>query len=310
MDTSDILTELCGIVFTKGHATGNDFLLFDDPSGALDISPQQVKALCDRRKGFGADGVIRVVRTAHSEMSSNDDRLNRLWLMDYRNADGSLAEMCGNGVRLFSHYLVTTHKVDPSLPFEVMTRAGVKTITARGDAFYEVDMGAPVVPGQASLGNESVTVTLPGIGEEHRGYCVDMPNPHTVVFLDDHTQLDAIIFPHTDPLLAPPALRPTQQPAAVNGTNYEAIVVNKEKAIIDMRVCERGVGETLSCGTGCCAVGVAASFTYGQPHIPWTVRVPGGELTIDTSRDTVFMTGPATLVGTCFIPIPGVDSPA
>ena len=135
---------LSGLPFSKGHGTGNDFVLLADPNGTLSVTPEQVAALCDRHRGIGGDGLIRAVPSRL--LPEGQDLLRKYpdaeWFMDYRNGDGSLSEMCGNGVRVFVHFLVTEGLVD--LPagesLTIGTRGGAKTIvrTAGG---YAVDMG-------------------------------------------------------------------------------------------------------------------------------------------------------------------------
>lgn len=298
----------------KLHATGNDFLIFDaedlsnpgtqdprwqevfnsDPDSP--IPAEWVRQLCDRHFGFGADGLIRVAK------------LGGRFFMDYRNSDGTLAEMCGNGIRAFVHFLRYRKQITLSAgeSVEIATRAGIKTVAFLGKE-YLVDMG------QAQFESDSYQVKLSGLLGERSGYGVKMPNPHVVVVLDEGSQLEQIVFPTDDPEKNP-LLAPRLQPRPENGANVEAIVLDPENARIDMRVCERGVGETLSCGTGCCAVASVASKLYPQIDT-WKVHVPGGILTIYPGRletasigeviegvDTqggkkVFMQGSATLVG-------------
>ncbi len=266
------------IRFLKGHGTENDFVLLPDPDGTAhgDLDAALVAALCDRRAGIGADGVMRVVRcAAYDDPAAVAARGEAEWFMDYRNADGSLSEMCGNGVRVFARYLLD-HEGATS-PLRVGTRAGVKTLTLTDDGRIAVDMGAPVVVGETKV----------GVGERSwPATHVSMGNPHAVAFVDD---LD-----EAGPLLEPPAHDPVDFPA---GVNVEFVVRRGERHVA-MRVHERGSGETRSCGTGACAVMVAAALADGAGRgTTYTVDVPGGTLEVAwTDDDRVLLTGPAVLV--------------
>ena len=270
-------------MFWKGHGTENDFVLLPDPDGSVvgDLSPALVASLCDRRAGIGADGVLRVVRTdACDDPASVAARGEAEWFMDYRNADGSLSEMCGNGIRLFGRYLADHEDVDTSRPVPVATRGGTKLLTFDGEA-VSVDMGVPEVRGETK-----VTVgarTWPALN-------VSMGNPHAVAFVDS---LD-----DAGPLLDAPEHDPVQYP---EGVNVEFVVPRGDRHVA-MRVHERGSGETRSCGTGACAVMVAAALAYGaDPERPagttYRVDVPGGRLGVTwTTRGRVVLTGPAVIV--------------
>jgi diaminopimelate epimerase len=269
--------------FSKGHGTQNDFVLLPDPDGLLDITPQQVATLCDRHAGIGGDGLLRVVRTA-AVPEVADQAGAAEWFMDYRNADGSVAEMCGNGVRVFARYLVDEgwHAAGE---FGVATRAGVRRVRLDVAGDVTVDMGVPLVT------DAGVTVSVDGpLGEWRRASRVDIGNPHAVVFVPD---LDAAGDLKAAPLVAPDTVYP-------EGVNVE-FVVDVDDAIphhIAMRVHERGVGETRSCGTGACAAMAATARRDGAaPATPYTVDVPGGRLVITERADgRVEMTGPAVLV--------------
>ena len=283
------------VSFTKGHGTGNDFVIVPDPDGSLELSDDQVAVLCDRRFGIGADGILRVVRTnaidegvepTASESSTGPAE----WFMDYRNADGSAAEMCGNGIRVFARYLaeVGWASLDDG-PLAIGTRAGVKTVT-RSELGLEVDLGPWRVE------DADVLVRARGIGAPRPGLGIDVGNPHVVVALPDTRELDGL------DLTAQPQLHP--EPA--QGANVEFVVpadplVRDGVGAIRMRVFERGVGETLSCGTGVAAAALAVRHWAG-PAAPdhWTVDVPGGTLgvrmpEVDGERH-VLLSGPATLV--------------
>jgi diaminopimelate epimerase len=270
--------------FVKGHGTENDFVLLPDPDGHVHGGlgePQMaalVAALCDRRAGIGGDGVIRVVRTAASEDPSAVAVRDRAeWFMDYRNADGSLSEMCGNGVRVFVRYLVDHEGVDPSAALSVGTRAGLRTVTFEPDGQVTVDMGRPVL----------LPETKVGVGDRSWPAAhVSMGNPHAVAFV---AALD-----EAGPLAVGPWYDPGTYP---EGVNVEFVVRRGERHVA-MRVHERGSGETRSCGTGACAVMVAAAVADGAGRgTAYRVDVPGGTLTVTwTEDDRVLLTGPAVLV--------------
>jgi diaminopimelate epimerase len=244
------------IRFVKGHGTENDFVLLPDLPAA-ELTPEAVRALCDRRAGLGADGVLRVGREDGG------------WFMDYRNADGSVAEMCGNGVRVFARYLVQAGLETPGA-FTVGTRAGAKRVVVPPSGEVSVDMGVP-----------EVLAATPAVAGT-KGLALSMGNPHVVVPVDDLAALDLSV----PPLVEPPL--PT-------GQNVEFVVRTGSRALA-MRVHERGVGETRSCGTGVCAAVVATVLAGGEGRgEPWTVDVPGGRLTV-TWADSVTLTGPAVLV--------------
>jgi diaminopimelate epimerase len=260
--------------FAKGHGTENDFVLLPDPDGRLDVTPDLVRILCDRRAGIGGDGLLRIVRSA----AEPDAPAGAEWFMDYRNADGSIAEMCGNGVRVFARYLYEQGLADLG-PLSVGTRAGVRAVVLTEDA-VTVDMGPPV------FGPET-TATLGGT--TYAGSAVSMGNPHLVcpvsVPLDD---LDLTRAPAFDAAVFP------------DGVNVEFVVPAAPLADADlhvaMRVHERGVGETRSCGTGTCAVAAAALRAEGLDRGTVAVDVPGGRVTVTLDGVTCLLTGPAVIV--------------
>jgi diaminopimelate epimerase len=282
------------VEFLKGHGTQNDFVLLPDPDGGLlgDLSPELVAGICHRRAGIGADGVLRAVRTAaYDDPAAVAARHEAEWFMDYRNADGSVSEMCGNGIRVFGRYLVDHQGVDPSQPLPVATRGGVKVLTFHGDS-VSVDMGLP-----ALLGETKVSVGDRSWPALH----VSMGNPHAVAFVDD--LLDA------GPLLEPPTYDVGEYP---DGVNVEFVVRRGERHVA-MRVHERGSGETRSCGTGACAVMVAAAQADGIGRPPggttYAVDVPGGRLDVTwTEQGRVVLTGPAVIVASGRVVLPSVRS--
>ncbi|MEU8653892.1 diaminopimelate epimerase [Streptomyces sp. NPDC048737] len=270
------------IAFLKGHGTENDFVIVPDPENAIDLSPAAVATLCDRRAGIGGDGLLHVVRSAaHPE--AKDLAAEAEWFMDYRNGDGSIAEMCGNGVRVFARYLRHAGLV-PEGDLAIATRAGVKSVHLAKDGDITVGMG------RARLPEGDVTV---GVGERSwPARNVNMGNPHAVAFVDD--------LAHAGDLYAPPPFSPAS--AYPDGVNVE-FVVDRGPRHVALRVHERGSGETRSCGTGACAVAVAAArrdgadpSVTGMP-VTYTVDVPGGRLVITERPDgEIEMTGPAVIV--------------
>jgi diaminopimelate epimerase len=281
--------------FSKGHGTENDFVLVPDPEGHLHLSADRVRRLADRRAGIGADGVIRVVRSAAAPEVA-DQAAEAEWFMDYRNADGSLAEMCGNGVRVFVRYLLQAGLVDGASTFRVATRNGPKDVRVDGDEIA-VDLGAwRVAGGEAALAaGGDAHVRVPGLPGPMAALSLDLGNPHTVVLLPGEGDLAAA------DLTRPPAVTPEPP----EGTNVE-LVVPLAPGHLEMRVYERGVGETRSCGTGAAAAALAARAwalaAGGSPasdEVPdeWRVDVPGGSLRVTArSGDRVELAGPAVIV--------------
>ncbi len=290
------LTALRGVPLTKGHATENDFVLLSDPDGALELDAATIAAVCDRRAGVGADGLVRAVRT--SAFASGAGQHDAEWFMDYYNADGAPAEMCGNAIRLLVAYLEDEGLLDAGdgAPVRIGTRGGLRTVW-RTDGGYTVDMGAWQLPGgEAAVGRGfDVAVQVSGLEGTRAGLRVALPNPHAVVALPDVAELDGAD-------LGP---RVAVDPPPAEGTNVELVVPLGETTVGGepagtgrMRVQERGVGETRSCGTGACAVAVAL-HAWGGAEAPrlWRVLVPGGELLVRLTDDgRALLTGPATLV--------------
>ncbi|MFD3500125.1 diaminopimelate epimerase [Streptomyces sp. NPDC058676] len=270
------------IAFLKGHGTENDFVIVPDPDNTIDLPPAAVAALCDRRAGIGGDGLLHVVRSAaHPE--AKDMAAEAEWFMDYRNGDGSVAEMCGNGVRVFAHYLQRAGYADKG-DLAIATRGGVKTVHLSKDGDITVGMGKALLP------EGDVTVSVGERSWPARN--VNMGNPHAVAFVDD--------LAHAGDLHSPPPFSPAA--AYPDGVNVE-FVVDRGPRHVALRVHERGSGETRSCGTGACAVAVAAArrdgadpTATGSP-VTYTVDVPGGTLVITERPDgEIEMTGPAVIV--------------
>ena len=274
--------------FAKGHGTGNDFLILPDPDGAMGVPPDLVARLCDRRTGLGADGILRVVRVHTAGDAVPGGAAGPAgaaeWFMDYRNADGSIAEMCGNGIRVFARYLLD-HGLAEGPELAVATRAGLRLVRTEPGGEYTVDMGAPSVGGHAAA----------EIGSgRYDGLAVSLGNPHLACVVDRPVaEFDLTAAPAVDHELFP------------DGVNVEVVRILGERHL-EMRVHERGSGETMSCGTGAVAAAVAvataaeaaAAGSNGQLRLAgvWTVEVPGGTLTVTLTPTTSLLTGPAVIV--------------
>lgn len=303
--------------FAKGHGTENDFVILPDPDGELDLTPEFVRRLCDRRAGIGGDGVLRVVEVevlaaelteggpgafrvsgesagglgsaaatalatpaaiaaagAPIGAPEGEDALTAQWFMDYWNADGTVAEMCGNGVRVFARYLID-HGLAKGPELAIETRAGTRNVRVEPDGQITVDMGAPAVlgAGWASIGAITCEGLRISVGNPHLACVVESP-------LEDFD------------LSAPPSVDTELFP---DGANVELVRLLGERSA-QMLVYERGSGLTRSCGTGAVAAAVAAARATGDQRGRWRVRVPGGDLTVTLAPDTSLLTGPAVLV--------------
>lgn len=280
------------VEFTKGQGTGNDFVLILDVEGNLDISPSQVAAICDRHFGVGADGLIRVVPShlIPEGVQTLEEEPSAYWFMDYRNADGSVAEMCGNGVRVFARYLTEKGLVDlaDSQVLHIGTRAGVRDIQ-KNKAGFAVDMG------RWKPETTEVIVSARGLEVSRTSQGINVGNPHLVVALASKQELDSLDL----------SSAPVLEPHPDSGANIEFVVpadpmVTNGVGKISMRVFERGVGETLSCGTGIVAAALATRLWAGAdaPN-QWTVEVPGGTLGVrmfaTEEGEHVGLSGPAEL---------------
>jgi diaminopimelate epimerase len=273
-----------GIPFVKGHGTGNDFVILPDPTGELAVTASLVRALCDRHQGIGADGVLVVARTdGNPDVADQADVAP--WFMDYRNADGSVAQMCGNGARVFVAHLLE-ERLSSRGSSHIATRGGARGVTVDDEGTIRVDMGAP-----RFLERADITVRT---AESHSGSSgwpatgVLMPNPHAVTWVDE---VDA-----AGPLRVAPSVTPGE--AYPEGVNVEFVRVLAEDHL-QMRVFERGVGETLSCGTGACAAAVATLRRDGREPDGRRIRVdvPGGTVGVTWHPDSsVELDGPAEMV--------------
>ncbi|AEE45714.1 diaminopimelate epimerase [Cellulomonas fimi] len=307
-----------GLPVTKGHGTQNDFVLLDDRDGLLDLTPALVRELADRRAGLGGDGVIRLVRSAHLPEGAAllADVPDATWFMDYRNADGSVAEMCGNGVRVVAAFAERLGLWDASDGELVLgTRAGVRRVRrvpvpdGLPDAvWYAVDMGRWYLPGgeDAVRDGFDAQVAVAGLADVRPALGVDVGNPHTVLALPGPEELDAADLTRA----------PEVRPVPPHGTNVELVVPLGETPGPDgalvgrvaMRVHERGVGETRSCGTGACAAALAVRTWAGAgaPDV-WLVDVPGGTVRVTALSDGhVELAGPAVLVATATVDLAAV----
>jgi len=280
------------ISFTKGHGTGNDFVLVLDQDGELELTSSEIARICDRNFGIGADGFIRVVKSANLDAGRDllSGEPNAIWFMDYYNADGSLAEMCGNGIRVFAKFLIerglATISDGSTLP--VGSRDGVKDLTKTVNGFA-VDLGRWKLQEESLVLTEGLRVKRPGQG-------IDVGNPHVVVALASDEELSALSL-HTAPVL---------EPVPDNGANVEFVVpsdpmVKDGVGHFSMRVYERGVGETKSCGTGIAAAALATRHWAGaSAPSQWQVKVPGGVVGVrmfpTEDGEHVAISGPAELV--------------
>ncbi|HOT34563.1 MAG TPA: diaminopimelate epimerase [Rhodoglobus sp.] len=279
--------------FTKGHGTGNDFVLFADPDGEIDLSAAQIAAICDRHFGVGADGVLRAVRSRSipegAAVLAEDPAAE--WFMDYHNADGSVAEMCGNGIRVFSRFLVDNGlaELEPGGTLPIGTRNGVRDVQ-RNSSGYQADLGRwELAGGEPLVRARELPVARPGLG-------ISVGNPHVVVALASDEELDGTDLSYI----------PVIEPEPADGANVEFVVaadplVKDGVGHIRMRVHERGSGETLSCGTGAVAAALAIRHWAGAgaPN-HWRVDVPGGTVGVRMfpaeDGEHVSLSGPAELV--------------
>jgi diaminopimelate epimerase len=278
--------------FAKAHGTGNDFIVLPDPDGEIELTPTFVAKLCDRRRGIGGDGVLRVVRSAKhpdaAHMAADAE-----WFMDYYNGDGSIAEMCGNGVRAYARYLVVSGLISAAqakrLP--VATRAGIVTVDIRPE-LITVDMPVPVIGAASATTVAGVTYRGPsvGVGNPHIVVAVASPSALAALDLRDQPGYDTAAFP--------------------TGVNLEFVAaappVEGADLHVEMRVHERGVGETLSCGSGTCAVAAVALRDAGLERGRVAVDVPGGRLVIEIDAGSCRLTGPALVVATGEINVAGI----
>ena len=251
---------------TYGHGTHNDFVLVFDEDDKIKFTPEQIKRICDRKSGVGSDGFIKIIKK------------DGTWFMDYSNADGSVGEMCGNGIRVMARYL-TDRGYQPSGIYAINTRAGKKFLAVPEVGDISVNMGqVSQVPGEIAVQANS---------NSYRGFNIDVGNPHAVVFTDDLVKIGDL---KTAPQVSPA----DEYPDGVN-VEFAQFLENGE---INMRVYERGVGETQSCGTGICAIALAATIEKKKRvPIKWIINPPGGKLVVEIDgHNNATLTGAAELV--------------
>ena len=254
------------IIATYGHGTENDFVILFDPDSQYVITPAQIAAICNRSSGIGADGFIRITKP------------DGKWFMDYSNSDGSIAEMCGNGIRVMARYLVARGHLPEGI-FAINTRAGIKHLRVPLEGDISVNMG------QVTDEMEEIEVTQNG--KTWGGLNISVGNPHAVVFLENLEEVGSL---ETAPVVSPQS----SYPEGVN-VEFVQLLANNEAR---MRVHERGSGETRSCGTGTCAVALAATLhTRGKLPSRWTIYPPGGRLIVDIDgHSNATLIGPAELI--------------
>ncbi|MGV9801713.1 diaminopimelate epimerase [Mycobacterium sp. NPDC003449] len=273
------------MIFAKGHGTQNDFVVLPDPDARLSLTPAAVAALCDRRRGLGADGVLRVTTAGAALAAGVFDRLPDgvaadNWYMDYRNADGSIAQMCGNGVRVFAHYLRAAG-LESADEFVVGSLAGPRPVV-----LHRVDATTAEVTVEMGKANRFGTGAAVVGGRSFTGVAVDVGNPHLAcvgITPDELAVLD---------VAGPVSFDAAQFP---DGVNVE-ILTPPVGGAVSMRVHERGVGETRSCGTGTVAAAVAALAHDGADTGTLRVGIPGGEVTVTVTESTSYLRGPSVLV--------------
>lgn len=251
---------------TYGHGTHNDFVIVFDPKSEISITTAQTAALCNRETGIGSDGLIRITAPEGK------------WFMDYRNADGSIAEMCGNGIRVMARYLVNRGHQAEGI-FAINTRDGMKHLRVPSEGDITVNMG--------HITDENDEITISANGSIWNGYNISIGNPHAVAFVETLEKIGD--------LKEAPVVRPKDSyPEGVNVDFVELLQGNELK----MRVFERGVGETQSCGTGTCAVALAASIKYKSAYpAKWIIYPPGGRLEVEIdSHFNAILSGPAELI--------------
>jgi diaminopimelate epimerase len=267
---------------TKHHGLGNDFLVLLDLEGSQEVDAGLARALCDRHRGIGADGLIRASRPVEGAPSGAGTGAGPVLRFELYNADGSGAEMSGNGMRCLAQAALDAGVVDEGRPFIVRTPAGDRTVTVwgsdrSGTAWASVEMGTAQVRGEPTRCN---------VG--HGQLLVDIGNPHLVILGPD---------PATVPVAElGPALQETAR--ETHGINVEFVALGPGPDEITMRVWERGVGETEACGTGACAAAVALHH-WGRTGTKVTVHQPGGPADVELRDDgSVVLAGPTVRIAT------------
>ncbi len=280
------------IKFSKLHGQGNDFIIIDAISSEISLTKEEISRMCDRHFGIGADGLILARK-------DRDD----CFFMDYYNSDGTVAEMCGNGIRCMARFLIDKKLAAAGKSMKINTRAGLKNIefpdsdskSASRDGLIKVNMGKaifepdriPVNIDKKSLidGFFAGQYLLKTEDGEFIINCVSMGNPHCVILLKDGADLEKIPLDRWGPLLENHKIFP-------NKTNVEFIKIKSDSELL-MRVWERGVGETMACGTGACASAVCAIVLKKIKTARADVILPGGNLSIywEGQNSPVFLEG-------------------
>lgn len=273
------------MIFAKGHGTQNDFVVLPDLDAQLSLAPAAVAALCDRRRGLGADGVLRVTRADAALAAGVFCRLPDGvgagdWYMDYRNADGSIAQICGNGVRVFAHYLRASG-LESADEFVVGSLAGPRPVV-----LHRSDATTAEVTVEMGKANQFGTGSAVVGGRSFTGLAVDVGNPHLACVGVGEEELAAL------DVAGPVSFDAGQFP---DGVNIEVLTAPVNGSVA-MRVHERGVGETRSCGTGTVAATVAALAAQGADTGTLRVRIPGGEVVVTVTESTSYLRGPSVLV--------------
>lgn len=268
--------------FTKMHGCGNDYVYVNGFTEKVADKPKAVVALSDRHFGIGSDGVIFINPSQQADFE-----------MEMYNADGTRAEMCGNGIRCVGKYVYDHGMTDKtSITVESFGKVKYLDLTVENEKVVKVkvNMGKPELTAKdvpvVSVHEQVIDEEIIVKGKSYRMTCVSMGNPHAVVFMDD---VEHLAIEEIGPYFENHERFP-------NRTNTEFVQVIDDSHV-KMRVWERGTGETLACGTGCCATAVACVLNHlTGAHV--TVQVLGGEIEIywDQKENLVYMTGPAVTV--------------
>lgn len=275
----------------KGHGTGNDFILMLDTYNKIFLNPDLIISICNRYKGIGADGFIRAVKTSNIKGLKGVNEEKDLWFMDYYNADGKKAEICGNGIRVFVHFLVYSNQITfrENKNIFINTRAGIKSIRMIKKNLYSVKFNDWFFnyPDKVYKNNFDSYVTIPNTNFKNQpAISVNVGNPHTVVLVNDFNTLSKLNLNYT----------PVVNPRPLYGSNIEFAVLNKNTKNLNnnifVRVHERGVGETQSCGTGACASAIVQNFFLMKDNniLKFNnivkVNLPGGKLVVKFIKKT------------------------
>jgi diaminopimelate epimerase len=293
---------MAALRFTKAHSAGNDFIIIDDPGDEVTVTPEMTQRICDRHHGIGADGIIRAVHVRNAE-GCDPETEQPLWFMDHINSDGTVANMCGNGLVAYTAYLESKNRVSMSLSVaaSVMTRAGLRSVR-RTEHGLVADLGAwnVVTPESLERLGGDVWVSIAGISGRLRGIRIDVGVPHTVVRAPNRETLFGVDFTKA----------PIVTPAPVDGSNVELVFVDETRddhGSLSVRVHERGIGETQACGTGAVACSVAARIWDADGKInSWDISMPGGNLHVDLPAASAVAGSSCQYVGVPVIVAEGV----